>query len=214
MIIYDKKASSGTVLFLSLIILVTLSLLAIFASSSGIMQERMTGNFRDDARSFEAAEAGLRWAEAWLGSIRNPLFRPTFCDPIAEAIDGGSIGESTCTPDNDPLTTEVVPKVSLLNNLFLEDSPDSFWTNETMPYGTDPFTGAVAEVMPDRLAITFPGVAQQPQIYIEHEYFDGDGSLSPSSQTGTDFFRITVRATGANPNNITILESTFAKRFQ
>ena len=54
----------GSALFMALMILIVLTLLAVVTSSNSVLQERMTGNFRDSALAFEAAENSLRWAEA------------------------------------------------------------------------------------------------------------------------------------------------------
>ena len=53
----------GSVLVISLIILLVLTLLGIGGMNTTIMQEKMVGNARERERAFQAAEAALRDAE-------------------------------------------------------------------------------------------------------------------------------------------------------
>lgn len=58
----------GAILFVSIILLVILSLMGITALRVSTMEERMAGNMRDRAIAFQAAEAALRAAEQFLGA--------------------------------------------------------------------------------------------------------------------------------------------------
>lgn len=220
--------NTGSALLLGVIILVALSLLAVFASSSGIMQERMTGNFRDDARSFEAAETGLRWVEAWIAAIRNPSLQPVFCDPLAliepssgnDSGDGDSDGTAIPACDSSDIDTnaalgDVINQVGLATDKYIADRDNAWWQSNGMAFGTDPRNGvSVTAAGTFELDAAIPGVAEQPRLLLEHHYFERDGLEMGGEPTGIHFYRITSRATGGNPNNVTILESTFAKRYQ
>jgi type IV pilus assembly protein PilX len=59
------KDQGGSVLVISLIMLLVLTLLGITAMSAAGMQERMAGNSRDLALAFQAAEAALRDGEKY-----------------------------------------------------------------------------------------------------------------------------------------------------
>jgi len=54
----------GATLIVALVMLLLISLLAVGGMQGSILQERMASNTQDGAMSFQAAEAGLRQAEA------------------------------------------------------------------------------------------------------------------------------------------------------
>lgn len=62
----------GAALIISLIILLLMTILGVTSMSSSIMEERMSGNNVDRQLAFQAAEAALRNAEAYV-LAQNPL---------------------------------------------------------------------------------------------------------------------------------------------
>jgi len=63
---------NGSVLIVSLIMLLLLTLVAVAGMQGTILQERMTGNLRDRDLAFQAAEAALREAEAFIRNNPTP----------------------------------------------------------------------------------------------------------------------------------------------
>ena len=61
----------GSVLILSLIILVILTILGVSSMNSSSLQEKMSGNFRDREVAFQAAEMALAYAENYVNSTVN-----------------------------------------------------------------------------------------------------------------------------------------------
>lgn len=61
-----RQKHKGSVLLVSLIMLLLLTLVAVAGMQGTILQERMTGNLRDRDLAFQAAEAALREAENFL----------------------------------------------------------------------------------------------------------------------------------------------------
>lgn len=61
---------SGAVLFISLIILLIMTLLGITGMQTTILEEKMAGNYRDQTIAFQAAESTLRDAEKDIRSSR------------------------------------------------------------------------------------------------------------------------------------------------
>jgi type IV pilus assembly protein PilX len=59
----------GAALFISLMVLLLITVLALSAANMGIMQERMAGNVRESNEAFQAAEATLREIERRLAAI-------------------------------------------------------------------------------------------------------------------------------------------------
>lgn len=57
------QRQSGSVLMVSLVILLVLTLLGVSGMNTTVMQERMAGNVQESLSAFQAAEAGLRDGE-------------------------------------------------------------------------------------------------------------------------------------------------------
>jgi type IV pilus assembly protein PilX len=69
----DNK-QTGTVLILSMIILLVMTIIGLSSMSSTIMEEKMSQNVRDTNLAFEAAEAALRDSGRWLNNqVREPV---------------------------------------------------------------------------------------------------------------------------------------------
>lgn len=61
---YNKfKHQRGSILIVSLMILVVLTMIGVSSMSTSSLQERMAGNFRDRQIAFQAAETALAYAE-------------------------------------------------------------------------------------------------------------------------------------------------------
>jgi type IV pilus assembly protein PilX len=64
-----RSRHNGSVLIISLLILVVLTLIGITAMSTSGLEERMAGNVRDEQVAFQASEIALRDAEAFIEGI-------------------------------------------------------------------------------------------------------------------------------------------------
>lgn len=71
---YRGSRQRGSVLLVSLIMLLLLTLVAVGGMQGTILQERMTGNLRDRDLAFQAAEAALREAETFIRSSPNHVY--------------------------------------------------------------------------------------------------------------------------------------------
>lgn len=69
-----RRAQRGLVLFLSLVVLLMITVLAVSGSQTTSLQERMAGNDRDRGLAFQAAEAALMDAERLLSNASLPPF--------------------------------------------------------------------------------------------------------------------------------------------
>lgn len=78
--IVARKLQRGAVLIVSMLLLLVLTILAIGASQTTRLEERMAGNTRDIDMAFQASEAGLRAAE---GYIAKTAALPTCLDPAS-----------------------------------------------------------------------------------------------------------------------------------
>lgn len=80
---------SGVVMVIALIALLLLSLIGTTAMRSSTMQEKISGNMRDQDLAFQAAEAALRDAEAYIESITT----------LAQFNDTGGLFQTGNAPD-------------------------------------------------------------------------------------------------------------------
>lgn len=122
----NKTSQRGAALIVSLILLLVVTLIGVSGMQTTVLQEKMSGNFKDKNTSFQAAEAALREGEA-----------------AAEDLTGHSGMSSTCTgglcytgPGGTPLSTletylhdgtaiEADAVVSGLNPVYLIDGVKS-----------------------------------------------------------------------------------------
>jgi len=61
-----KQSQSGSVLIISLIVMLVLTILGVSGMKSSVMEEKMAGNMRDSQLAFQSAEATLREAERYI----------------------------------------------------------------------------------------------------------------------------------------------------
>lgn len=87
--INTPKAQQGVVLIVGLIMVLLISLVALAAIRGSGLQELMAGNVRDRNLAFQAAEAGLREAEARLNQSGLPSFNGSEVG-FVEALDGST----------------------------------------------------------------------------------------------------------------------------
>lgn len=64
-----RKSQRGVVLVVSLMLLLVMTIIGLASMATSTLEEKMTGNLRDQSLAFEAAESALRDAEAWLDTI-------------------------------------------------------------------------------------------------------------------------------------------------
>jgi len=175
----------GAALFVSLVFLVILTLLGVAAFQSATLQEKMTGNLRDQSVAFQSAEAALRDGESVVAAALNiaspadyactgGLCRPTFCDS------GG-----TCTP-----TAAGTPQ----------------WQNVSWA------PSSTTTVM---ISSGITGVAQQPRYMIEKmNSFVPDGGSQKVTITSNLVtpFRVTAVGWGSNVLSRSTLQSVYLKQ--
>ena len=185
--IRTTRRQRGTILFVSLVILLLLTILGVTSMSSVTMEERMAGNLRDGDLAVQASEAALRSGEAWLLGI---VLEPAKCSTLG----------STC---NTAWDEGVLPDLSF--------QTDAWWTTNGRPYanagGTNVLTGGDTA--------TGSIVAANPEFIIQFQNFVPD-SLVIGHQNNTDgrqFFMVTGRAHGGSTAAESVLQSSFTKRF-
>lgn len=94
---FNHKMQAGVTLVLSLVILVTLTILAITSMESTRTEVAMAGNLRESGITFNAAEAGLRFAESF---VEASISKTVYADPTI-----GLYAEAAEDPDYSDVTT-------------------------------------------------------------------------------------------------------------
>jgi type IV pilus assembly protein PilX len=189
----SPRAQRGFSLLMILLMTAVLSLLALGAMNSSIVQERMVSNARDRNVALQAAEAALRDAEADIEATADASVGYT------EACDGG-----LCIPPSDTASgPRSAPRWQSID-----------WDASTRAYGSR--TGASALLGPGNTAL-----ASQPRYFIERlptlpapvgssACVGGGCSSAPTDQARA--YRITVRASGIRASTVVMLQSVYVKQ--
>lgn len=168
----------GAVLIISLIMLLLMTILGITAMRTGLLEEKMAANSRDQTLAFQAAEIALRDAETWLMSqAAEPL--PT--------VDGGNRVWDANTLD---------PIVNNAIGWWQEPTRNATWWNNN----GEPFTLAIDNVRSSPIAII------EYHQYISDDLVVGDGNadsgrvfyrITAKGTGGSDQSRILLQSTTA-----------------
>ncbi len=142
----SRHQQRGAILFISLIMLLMMTIIGVTSMSNVTMEERMAGNLRDGDLSFQAAEAALRTGENWImGLTTDPAYcttTPTACTTAFDqsvlpnlgtqdtafwngnarnfAIDGGITGDNSYVSSNPQFVIELqtfVPEQQSIGNV-------------------------------------------------------------------------------------------------
>lgn len=180
-----KQQQRGAVLVVSLLLLLVMTVLALGASQTTRLQERMSASMRDRDLAFEASEAGLRNGERIIDSltVAPPPCTSGRCQVYDRGVLPASMGFQTATWWS--------------TNSWAYVTDESFSTTRGSAIsgsgmaGADPqFTVEELEEVPDALGVPPTG--------------------PPPSRI---YYRITAAAQGGTQQAQVVLQSTFARRF-
>ena len=172
----------GAVLFVSLIMLLLLTLIGITSMQTTTFEERMVGNSRDRHLAFEAAEAGLRAAE-------------TYIDGHVIAVGGF---------DNDGSDALYDDSFEEIWDLVDWEGSDGVNTNEALTHSG--FNGNWINTSPKYVIQHYATVTSDEDLLNLDNYGQGVGAGE------TEMFRITVRGTGGSDNAVVYIQSTYGKQ--
>ena len=190
-IIRLRARQCGMSLFPALMFLLVLSVIGVSAMNSTLMQEKMVSNTKDLNIAFQAAEAGLRDAEA----------------DVSKNIDTSSVFTSSCTNGLcTPPSTWATPSSADISKAI-------DWSNTglTRAYGaqtaapTLPTVAAQPQYVIERLSPP-PGLPASPGSSV------GLGCGAACVHSGGFAYRLTVLATGVRPETRVVLQSTYIGR--
>ncbi len=174
---------NGAVLITSLVLLVLLTILGLASIQNTSLEEKMAGNLRSGAVALQAAEAALRAGE---NRINGWLLRPA---PDATGSKNVWILDSP-----DP-----IPTTSLA---WWQEADAAWWQSKGLAYvGTLPFASS--------------GNVQAPRYLLEEIGLIKDNLNVGQSQdmSGRQFYQVTARGTGVSQNSVSLLRSTYARRY-
>jgi type IV pilus assembly protein PilX len=192
---------SGAVLFLAMVFLVLLTVLALTATSSSIMQERMTGAMRNRQMGLMGVETTLRGAEEMLWTLNfnggaNPL------PPCRGAT------TTTCAYTN-TIAGRATPTVQQFRT-------ETTWINPASD-GARPYSRALNTLSGSEISAK---LSAQPRYLLE--YLGPDlppssggtgGGLLPVGGGGLNtrhFYRITARSQGGTGAVVRVAESVYS----
>ena len=186
-----RRPARGFSLLFILLMMVVVGFLALAGMSTGIVQERMAGNARDQNVALQAAEAALRDAEADIEA--NLSTASGFTDACAAGL---------CMP---PSMTASAPQSAPLWQTIN-------WSTQARAFGSR--TGAPALRGPNNQAL-----ASQPRYFVEVlpslPAADGGSVCMGCTTTAAErarAYRITARASGVRDSTVVMLQSVYIKQ--
>lgn len=173
-----------------LVLLVAISLLALVATSSMILQHRMAGNFADGQQARQAVAEALVQGEAFVFELGN-------IDRISDCV-------SDCFLP--PLASIIRQTTELPTNPEYKDA--SWWGSWANEAGVDPITG-------DRIGEVWGFGSEPPRFLIEEVYFDDTADPEAGSEAppldGIGYYRVLGRGVGNGPAAIVVSETIVAR---
>lgn len=197
LVFLSSAREAGAVLVTGLIFLAVLTILGVTSARMSSLEERMTGNMRDRAVAMQAAELALRDAEqdinlSYLPGASRDASGTVSCGTATPATTDDGICDMSGTMPSYTITTITWPQFNDVNNLS-QTPPPLDMSLDALPSIK---YGAVT------LAPPISGLSAQPRYIVE--------VIKKLVLTGTvTFYRITVRAQGANSSTVVWLQEVF-----
>jgi type IV pilus assembly protein PilX len=189
-------------LIVSLVLLISMTLLALAAMQNTSLEERMAGNVRAENIALQAAEAALREGEAWLDSLAVlPRAENTGSgsDDLVSLwfrADSASEGPNSKAPDKSPWW--------------------QFWTDDDWESFADRVTTSLVFVAEEGRTVGISAPGRLPRFVIEEDGFQRSslvvGQQQDSANQGNRF-RITARGRDAGGRGQVLVQSRFVRRF-
>jgi type IV pilus assembly protein PilX len=188
--IHPKQRQSGAILFVSIILLVVLTMLGFAALRTATMQERMAGNVRDRGIAFQAAESALRGAQKYIGA--------------GVSGNAATFNNTTCTDGIFKVDANDVPYFvnqgnSTTGGVKWDGNNPDFW-NE-WPWEDDNCFMTESIVFVDATDYGKPGKPIQTPRYVIEEL--------PKDINGNTVYRVTARGYGSSKSAVVDLQATF-----
>jgi type IV pilus assembly protein PilX len=161
-----RSKQSGVALVVALILLIVITLVGLAAVRGTIMQQKMTSNFYDRQLAFQAAEAGLRKAEAVVQSTTPPGISSTIRDCSSTAV---PVNKCLANPFADTSATVAS---------FIQPVPNAFFPLSTSAAGAPQYI------------IEYLGIFTIPAPKVKQ--LSGATGYGANPQTSAYFYRLTA----------------------
>lgn len=189
------RRQRGVVLVVALIFLLLITILAIAASGTSLLQLRLVGGLRSSQMADFGAESALRGAEwrLWTASNIAPMACTT-SGPVCYKYDPGALNANVESFRDSPGWVDTGSTVYSPTTMTTESKDKTFKLTKDPVY-----------IIED-LGVELPaGAGSQHE---SGQSAPGTGNTSVDSH----IYRITARSTGANDNTVRVLETTFAAK--
>lgn len=198
---HRRARQRGAVLFLAMVFLILLAVLAVTASSTSIMQERMTGAMRNRQLGLMGAESTLRGGEQFLWNLSFDIRQP-----LPPCLGSSTTGDCVYMVGRDGVLN---PKAQAFrtSRTWLNPATDgarAYPQDLTLLSGSAITANLAAQ---PRYMIEYLGPASQPP-------FRSGGALFPQSTTSRvgehHLYRITARSQGGTGAVVRVAESYYS----
>lgn len=173
----------GAILVVSLLLLLVMTVLALTASQTTRLQERMAGNARDLDLSFQASEAGLRGAENRIDDSLAPKGK----QDLVKCLQNDEFDPEVCDAVDRPGAT-----------LDYRVQSQGWWDEKALSLGE---TLQSVKLEPQYITELWADVADTVSIG------------GATAKSGTLYYVNTSRAVGATDTAVTVVETTYAVRY-
>lgn len=188
----------GAVLIMGLVLLMALTIVGVASMSNNTLQSRMAGNLADSNLAFNATETAAR---ALMASINPDHDGRSTCNGFT--FDG--VADATCV-------LEKADSTSTRSDINWMENFDHVWWTSPTGGGKDfvqEFTGNyTAKIGGYALIKTSPRAILEEHATVG-QY--GQGLTRRNLTTGTKYYRITVRGTGASDNSQAVIQQIASK---
>lgn len=206
-----KNSQSGSVLGISLLLLLVMTLIGVIAAKIALSEQKMAGNTRSQEVALQAAEFGLRDAEHWLNNLTELPHEVSCSD--SDDLDCADISGAEVTDAN---TQDAIGAVS---RVLRSDDPEfSDW--ETLSGKTyaewQSFGQAIKQTDDNDDRYTVAGAAQenQPRYIVRELRFIPDGiAIGTGVPPGRYLYEVTAVGVGTQDTTKRVVQSTFIRRF-
>jgi len=186
----SMKQQRGAVLVVSLLLLLVMTVLALGASQTTRLQERMSANMRDRDLAFESSEAGLRNGE--------------------RIIDSLTVAPTPCTSGR----CQVYDRAFLPAAMAFQTQ--TWWDTQSWGYKTDVTFDSTHRTAASGGLISGSGMAgADPQFVVEELEEVTDALTVPPTGPPPSriYYRVTSASQGGSAQAQVVLQSTFARRY-
>lgn len=194
-----RRHQQGAVLIMGLVLLMALTIVGVASLNNNTLQSRMAGNLVDSTLAFNAAETA---AKAMQVSLSPDNGTQSSCN--GKTYDG-TLGSAKCVLD---IGTEANGRGDIN---WMDNTTYAWWT-DSKAAGADyvqEYTGNYSPTIGGKSVIS-----SAPRVIVEEHAtagLNGQGLTRRNLTSGTKYYRITVRATGASDNSVAMIQEIIAK---